>query len=114
MLIPKHCSNPKCHRPYIGKDNIDRYCDVLVKLSTEPQIRVVSICKECRKDFDMIMARDVLKDVMEVELRQVMDDPLITNKSKVSKIDAMTNYTIQAIAINIDEMNKKIYDKNVG
>lgn len=108
MLIPRHCSNPKCQRAYIGRDGVDRYRQVLIKLSSEQPIRVVSICSECRKDFDLQMAKDVLGEVLPVEINQVAEDALLTAEQKMAKIDSLTNYQITAIGRDIDELRKKL------
>jgi len=108
MLIPKHCSNPKCHKPYISKDGTDWYREVLVKLNTEMQIRVLSVCKECRKDYNLEMAESILKEVLPIEINQIMENALMTNSAKMEKIKQLTNYKIVAIGRDIDEINKKL------
>jgi hypothetical protein len=108
MLIPKHCSNPKCHISYTTPNGDDIYSEVLVKLSTESDARVISICTRCREKYTKEMAEDVLRDVMPIEIKRVVDNILISSADKNAMIEKLRWYEVEAIGLNIDEINRKI------
>lgn len=108
MLLPKHCSNPTCHRPYVGMNGRDVYSDVLVKLDSENTIRVISVCTTCRMVYNEKMAQAILKDVMPVEIKQIENDPLLTRFEKLAKIQSLTKYSIVAVGRDVDEIRKKL------
>ena len=56
----------------------------------------------------MQMAKDILKDIMPVEIDKIMDNALMSNQAKMEKIKQFSSYTILAIGRNIDEINKKL------
>ena len=108
MLIPKHCSNPKCHRPYQAQDGTDQYGEALVKLDCEPTIRVVSVCKECRKDFNLKMAKETMAEVMPVVIDGILNDAKITNMERLARVENFSHYRIKAVGRDIDELNKNL------
>jgi hypothetical protein len=104
MLIPKHCSNPNCHRPYLTPEGKDIYSEVLVKISTESDVRVISVCTKCRDKYDKKMAEDIMRDVVPEEVKRITDDILISFTDKVSLLHKFEEYKIEKIGRNIDEM----------
>lgn len=111
MLIPKHCSNPKCHRPYVNK-GVDYYRDVLLRIvyhNGETENRVISVCKDCLKRFDLKMAENIMTEIVPVIINNIENDITIPQSRKKMMTEKFIRpYKIKAWGRDIDELNKRI------
>lgn len=110
MIKPKHCTNPKCHRPYIDKGE-DIYVEVLLYITYPSGIsenRIISVCKYCKKNFNMKMAEVVMDEIVPVEVNRIQKDVKIPQNEKDMMISEFADYKIIAWGNNIDDLMKKV------
>lgn len=107
MLLIGHCSNPGCHRPYVG-DNYNEVITLREMRDGQLNYFVISICGKCLASANNIIVSNSLRDAVEYEIIQNNASIVLTKAQKQEFQMKESNYRFINWGRNREELDDKL------
>lgn len=107
-MIKGHCTNPGCHRPYIGGN----YAEVVTLRelrSGELNYFVISICTRCLNSANNILIEAALRDAVNYEIAENAASLVIPREQKQQFRIDQERYKFLGWGRNRDELDQKVF-----